>query len=162
MISIQNDDLVKENASLVVELSFLKNNESKNALKKENEDLKVKILNLEKIISKFTLGKEKLDAILFSQRSVYDKAGLGFNPSKKQKTLKIFFVKSSESTSSNITCFHCGGRGHIAYECNLKKSSIHNKVKNTHSRSRKMLVPKGTQGTNPQGPKQIWVPKVKN
>ncbi|GKU90881.1 hypothetical protein SLEP1_g4825 [Rubroshorea leprosula] len=82
-LSKQNEVLVKENASLNGEIASLKNEESNNALKKENEDLKRKVCDLENVISKFTLSKENFDSILKSQRSVYDKGGIGFDYSKK-------------------------------------------------------------------------------
>ncbi|GKV01708.1 hypothetical protein SLEP1_g14250 [Rubroshorea leprosula] len=128
-LSKQNEVLVKQNASLNGEIASLKNEESNNALKKENEDLKKgnedlkkenevlkrKACDLENVISKFTLSKEKFDSILKSQRNVYDKGGIGFDYSKKQKTFKTTFVRASQSYHPNVTCYCCGANGHFAY-----------------------------------------------
>ncbi|GKV22366.1 hypothetical protein SLEP1_g32246 [Rubroshorea leprosula] len=131
----QNEVLVKENPSLNGEIASLKNEESNNALKKENEDLKKgnedlkkenevlkkKAYDLENVISKFTLSKEKFDYILKSQKSIYDKGGIGFDYSKKQKTFKNSFVRASQSYHPNVTCYCCGANGHFAYVCPLKR-----------------------------------------
>ncbi|GLT45205.1 hypothetical protein SLA2020_190540 [Shorea laevis] len=189
-LSKQNEVLVKENASLNGEIASLKNEEVNDALKrknedlkkedealkkedevlrkenevlrkenevlrKENEDLKRKTCDLENVISKFTLSKEKFDSILKSQRSVYDKGGIRFDYSKKQKTFKTSFVRASQSFHPKVTCYCCGEKGHYAYACPLKRLIAQGKVK-------QIWVPKGTIRTNPQGPKQIWVPKIKN
>ncbi|GKU88706.1 hypothetical protein SLEP1_g2935 [Rubroshorea leprosula] len=167
-LSKQNEVLVKENASLNGEIASLKNEEFNNTLKKENEDLKKgnedlkkenevlkrKACDLENVISKFTLSKEKFDSILKSQRNVYDKGGIGFDYSKKQKTFKITFVRASQSYHVNVTCYCCGANGHFAFVCPLKRLIAQGKVK-------QIWVPKGTLSTNPHGPKQIWVPKIK-
>ncbi|GKU97219.1 hypothetical protein SLEP1_g10389 [Rubroshorea leprosula] len=44
--------------------------------------------------------------------------------------------------------------GHFAYVCPLKRLIAQGKVKH-------IWVPKGTLSTNPHGPKQIWIPKIK-
>ncbi|GKV42183.1 hypothetical protein SLEP1_g49620 [Rubroshorea leprosula] len=166
-LSKQNEVLVKENASLNGEIASLKNEESNNVLKKENEDakmenedlkkenevLKRKGCDLENVISKFTFSKEKFDSILKSQ-SIYDKGGIGFDYSKRQKTFKNSFVRASQSSHPNVTCYCCGANGHFAYVCPLKRLIAQGKVK-------QIWVPKGTLSTNPHGPKQIWVPKIK-
>ncbi|GKV11303.1 hypothetical protein SLEP1_g22568 [Rubroshorea leprosula] len=158
---LSNEVLVKENASLNGEIASLKNDESNKALKKENEDLKKenenlrkKVCDLENVISKFTLSKEKFDSILKSQKSVYDKGGIGFDYSKKQKTFKNFFVRVSQFSNPNVTCYCCNAKGHFAYACPLKRLIAQGKVK-------QIWVPKGTLSSNSQGPKQIWVSKIK-
>ena len=60
--------------------------------------------------------------ILENQKAVYDKAGLGYNPLKKQKYLKNIYVNSLSNKSSNITCFKCGRVGHKSYTCFFNKS----------------------------------------
>ncbi|GKV05413.1 hypothetical protein SLEP1_g17430 [Rubroshorea leprosula] len=134
-LSKQNGVLVKENASLNGEIAPLKNEESNNALKKENEDLKKenevlkrKACDFENVISKFTLSKENFDSILKSQRSIYDKGGIGFDYSKKQKTFKTTFVRASQSYHPSVTCYCCGANGHFAYACPLKRLIAQGKV----------------------------------
>ena len=51
-----------------------------NKFEKELNDLK-------KNLVKFTFGKNNLDIILWKQRCVFDKAGLGYNPKKSTKVL---------------------------------------------------------------------------
>ena len=91
--------------------------------------------------------------ILENQKVVYDKAGLGYNPLKKQKFLKNIYVNSSNNKFSNITCFKYGKIGHKSYTC------LSNKFLN--SNAKKIWVPKGTIATNQKGPKKAWVSKVK-
>ncbi|GKV48775.1 hypothetical protein SLEP1_g55568 [Rubroshorea leprosula] len=54
-LSKQNKILVKENASLIVEIASLKNEESSNALRKENENLKKKVCLVSKMKNKWYL-----------------------------------------------------------------------------------------------------------
>ena len=91
--------------------------------------------------------------ILDNQKAVYDKAGLGYNPLKKQKYLKNIYVNSSNNKFSNSTCFKCGRIGHKSYTCFSNKS--------VNSNVKKIWVPKGTIMTNQKGPKKAWVPKTK-
>jgi hypothetical protein len=51
-----------------------------NLLINENKELKLKVENLNKIMTNFTNGKKNLDNLLGSQRCVFDKAGIGYNP----------------------------------------------------------------------------------
>ena len=63
-----------------------------NLLINENKELKLKVENLTKILTNFTNRKKNLDNLLGSQRCVFDKAGVGYNPKIKKKTLsKIFY-----------------------------------------------------------------------
>ena len=49
----------------------------------KNLNLKNKIAKLKPIVEKFTLSSTKLQMILDNQKTVYDKANLGYNPLKK-------------------------------------------------------------------------------
>ena len=77
---------------------------------------------------------------LGSQRCVFDKAGLGYNPMIKQKEYQTFFVKDTPSSSSTPKIIYM-------FEGN--------------KRVKKIWVPKGTslERTNNRGPKMVWVPK---
>ncbi|KAK2966348.1 hypothetical protein RJ640_028507 [Escallonia rubra] len=80
-------------------------------LKSQLEDISTQKVNLEKEIedlnftlSKFTQGRENLDILLGKQRCVFEKSGIGYDPSKKQKDYKIFFNKSLASCSPFTLC----------------------------------------------------------
>ena len=90
--------------------------------------------------------------ILSNQRTIFNKAGLGFNLHKRQKLLKNFFVKSLSNTSSNVSYHYYGRLGHKAYLCNFRKLND-NKIK-------MIWIPKETITTNPKGPKKVWVSKI--
>ncbi|GAV79293.1 hypothetical protein CFOL_v3_22758 [Cephalotus follicularis] len=121
-----------------------------NDSKEENEKLKIKIDALKKTFSKFSNSSNKLDNLLGLQRCVFDKAGLGYEEMNNVKHFNNFFVKKFEP---KIVCNYCGRLGHISTSCSLRKNVCFGKT-------RKIWVPKGTYGTNMQGPKFTWVPKA--
>jgi len=63
----------------------------------ENENLKNEIVELKNSLSKFAKGKDKLDAILESQRSPSIKYGLGYSKFTQAPPSKTIFVKASSS-----------------------------------------------------------------
>jgi hypothetical protein len=114
-----------------------------NLLVNENKELKLKVENLTKILTNFTNGKKNLDNLLGSQRCVFDKAGIGYNPKIKEKHYQKFFI--NENLLKSPICKHCGKIGHNIHTCPMKN---------------KIWIIKGTTPpTNPRGPKKIWVPK---
>jgi hypothetical protein len=114
-----------------------------NFLINENKELKLKVENLTKILANFTNGKKNLDNLLGSQRCVFDKAGIGYNPKIKEKHYKKFFT--NENFLKFPICKHCGKIGHNIHTCPMKNM---------------IWIIKGTTpSTNPRGPKKIWVPK---
>ena len=84
---------------------------------------KEKIKDLKDSLAKFTLGKNNLDIILGKQRCVFDKAGLGYKPEKKQKMYKNLFASTQKTSSLFLTCFYCGKKGHSASTCYFRKNS---------------------------------------
>ena len=64
-----------------------------NLLVNENKKLKLKVKNLNKIVTNFTNGKKNLNNLLGSQRCIFDKAGIGYNPKIKGKTLSKILYK---------------------------------------------------------------------
>ncbi|KAH9743821.1 hypothetical protein KPL70_003436 [Citrus sinensis] len=66
-----------------------------NDLKNENEMLRKKRNELNKIVLKFTNGQKMLDNLLNSQKCVFDKSGIGYKPNLKQKFYKSYFVKNT-------------------------------------------------------------------
>ena len=119
-------------------------------LSKENSSLNDKILDLTKIVHKFTNGKKNFDMMLGGQKCVFDKGGIGYKSSIKQKYLKNYFVKASTSNTKH-TCTYCNQDGHTSFSCFVKK--------NTHFSVKQQWVPQSSK-TNPQGPKVKWVPKI--
>jgi hypothetical protein len=115
-----------------------------NLLVNENKELKLKVKNLNKILTNFTNGKKNLDNLLGSQRCVFDKAGIGYNPKIKEKHYQKFFI--NENFLKSPICKHCGKLGHNIHTCPMKNM---------------IWVVKGTTPpkANPSGPKKIWVPK---
>ena len=125
-------------------------------ISKENENLKEKIEDLNKIICKFTLGKMNFEKMMGTQRFGLQKVGLGYKSSKNNKYYKNYFVKAMSSYDANITCFHCNHKGHFQFSCPIKSKM--------NVGMKKVWVSKGTQvqyalSFNPLGPKLIWVPK---
>ena len=117
------------------------NTQDSNLLVNENKELKFKIEDLTKIVTNFTNGKKNLDNLLGSQRYVFDKVGIGYNPKIKEKHFQRFFV--NESFLNSPICKHCGKMGHNIHTCSIKKNMI--------------WIIKGTTPprTNPSGPKKI-------
>jgi hypothetical protein len=114
-----------------------------NLLINENKELKLKVENLTKILTNFTNGKKNLDNLLGSQRCVFDKAGIGYNPKIKEKYYQKFFI--NENLLKSPICKHCGKIGHNIHTCPMKNM---------------IWIIKGTiPPTNPRGPKKNWVPK---
>jgi hypothetical protein len=115
-----------------------------NLLVNENKELKLKVEKLNKILTNFTNGKKNLDNLLGSQRCVFDKAGIGYNPKIKEKHYQKFFI--NENFLKSPICKHCGKLGHNIHTCPMKNM---------------IWVVKGTTlpKANPSGPKKIWVPK---
>ena len=77
-------------------------------LEKEKDELQVKCANLEKIVLKFLKGEENLYKILGTQKTSFNKEGVGFNLFNKKKYYKNLFVKSTYPKSkASITCNYC-------------------------------------------------------
>ena len=144
----KNKELKLKNQSLVKQAEIL--SIEKFTLIQENQNFKDEINRLKSIVDKFTLSSNKLNMILDNQKAIYDKAGLGYKPLKKQKFLKDIYVNYSSYKSTNITCFKCGRIGHKSYTCLINK----------YANTKKIWVPKGTILTNLKGPKKAWVPKT--
>jgi len=91
------DELKNENESLKLEIDMLKKGKSidvSHDLEIENDCLKKKVETLMNDLANFTNGRDNLEKLLSSQRCVYDKAGLGYNPENKQKISKICLLEN--------------------------------------------------------------------
>ena len=90
--------------------------------------------------------------ILTSQKIVFLKVGLGFNPNNKQKFLKNFFTSSYSNATINITYFYYGRVRHKTYLCNFRK--LNGRL------VRKVQGPKKILVINPKGSKKASIPKM--
>ncbi|KAI9162206.1 hypothetical protein LWI28_024903 [Acer negundo] len=145
----KENDIWKEKSNVSNEREALKF-ENENLLK-ENEAHKKKAKYLNDIVIKFAIGQKFLEKLLCSQKCVFNKSGLGYNSSLKQKFYKKYFIKAS-TNESHVTCNYCNRLGHKSYACPIRL--------NTYIGMKKIWVPKATK-TNIQGPKMVWVPKDK-
>ncbi|XVF74106.1 hypothetical protein PTKIN_Ptkin13bG0033500 [Pterospermum kingtungense] len=106
-------------------------------LEKKNEELKKNFEVCQ--IKSDALEKENLDLKMKLEELL----------NEKQKTL-------NDSFNAKITkCAHCKFHGHSVSSCPIKRKAPY--------RIRQLWIPKGTRDivTNFQGPKAIWVPKIK-
>ena len=86
-------------------------------------------------LSKFMQSSLNLDNLLSCQKGVFDKAGLGYQKDENVVCYKDFFVPEKQ-----------------------KKYFIYKTTEHTKTDCPRGTKPKRT-GTNPKGPKLIWVPK---
>ena len=70
---------------------------------------------------------------------------------KRKHTYYKHVTRPPRKKHAFITCYECGRKGHIAFNCVFKVKS---------SSLKKIWVPKGSHIlTNTQGPIKVWVPK---
>ncbi|XP_058219533.1 uncharacterized protein LOC131330063 [Rhododendron vialii] len=154
-LSLEIDDLIEEKDILEEENESLRTSleKEKEYLKdiSKNESLEKQIDDLTNSLSKLTNGKESLDILLGKQMVSFHKAGIGYNPTQHKN---LFGKDVPPSSHSKLTCHYCGKIGHISPTCPMKGYSSSN--------AKKVWVPKNRINANLQGPKMIWVPKVKN
>ncbi|KAI5671131.1 hypothetical protein M9H77_11495 [Catharanthus roseus] len=82
-------------------------------------DLKKKVSDLTLSVEKFTKGKENFEKLLGSQRSPFDKNGIGYNGSNNFSR-QARFVKASSSLSQ-LCCTYFEKGGHKATKCFIKR-----------------------------------------
>ena len=92
---------------------------------KENELLKKKSNELNKIVLKFTSSQKNLEKLLNSKKCVFDKGGLGYKPNLKQKYYKNYFVKVTSLSDHKIICHYCNQNCHMKYRCPMKRNAYH-------------------------------------
>ena len=114
----------------------------------EIDFLKEKVLDYEKIICKFTKGKEVFEQMLGKQIAVFEKCGLGFEPQNDIKTKPKNIFKNKNN--SNLVCNYCNQNGHLRQSCHVRKS--------VYFGGKVMWIPK----TNLDGPFTKWVPRIEN
>jgi len=91
------------------------------------EILENKVHYLIKTADKLSKCKSNFETILSSQKCVFGKSGLGFNPQSKKNGISKPFSKVSEkqpiqkSKQPVVTCFYCMNRGHFVRFCKIRK-----------------------------------------
>ena len=75
-----NDKLIQENKCLKEHLELTN---EKDKVSKENQTLKEELKKVKPFVDKFTYSSEKLEMLLNNQRTVFNKAGLGYETQKK-------------------------------------------------------------------------------
>ncbi|KAI5654219.1 hypothetical protein M9H77_31406 [Catharanthus roseus] len=140
-LSNENSKLVYENKTLFESLEVLKKEkdfsklefqklilENKNLCEKvlslekcvvDYNDLKKKVSDLTLFIEKFTKEKKNFENFLGSQRSPFDKSGIGYNHTNTFSK-QTHFVKTSSSLS-HLCCTYCEKGGHKATKCLIKR-----------------------------------------
>jgi hypothetical protein len=91
-LKIKSQDSLEKRKVNDVETSSL-NTQDSNLLLNKNKRSKLQIED--KIVTNLTNKKKNLNKLLGSQRCVFDKAGIGYNPEIKEKRYKKFFMKDN-------------------------------------------------------------------
>jgi hypothetical protein len=149
-------DILKEKQVFVSKVSTYTpcENKKENIECNECNILKDKVEDLNNVLAKFTMGRDKLDIILGNQKGSYNKAGLGYQPKRDSLPFKRNFSPNKTSSRPFVKCFYCNKSGHTSSICNLRKNQYLN---NRWEGISNGTLPKA----NSQGPKMIWVPKAK-
>ena len=84
----------------------------------EHSKVKKELEKYKLIVDKFTYSFERLDMLLKNQRTVFNRTGLGYKPSNKQKTVENLFVKYTSNMQKSTVCYCCEKNGHKSYICN--------------------------------------------
>ena len=85
-----------------------------------------KVHYLVETVDKLSKGKSNFENVIASQRCVFGKAGLGFNPQHKQDRFSKSFLRKSEkqpivkTKQPVVTCFYCMKKGHSVRFCKMR------------------------------------------
>jgi len=132
----KNLELIYQNSSCKCDSSFYKNCESSQK----------KVLYLVKNVDTISKGKSNLEDVLASQKCVFGKSGLGFNPQSKNSGCSKPFSTITKNQSVKrskqpvVCCFYYMKKGHSVRFCRIRKFS----------------VPKGILKWVPKNPKVPW------
>jgi len=116
----ENQEMIYKNSSFKCDSTFCKNCES----------LEKKVHNLVKTVDKLSKGQSNFETILASQKCVFGKAGLGFNPHNKKryvsKPFSRFFEKQLIELSKQpvVSCFYCMKKGHYVRFYRVRNFSV--------------------------------------
>ena len=108
-----HQDLLKKFSALEIKTQVTSTNHAN--MIDEHSKVKKELEKYKLIVDKFTYSFEILDMLLKNQRAVFNRAGLGYKPSNKQKTVENLFVKSTSNMQKSIVCHCCGKNGHRSY-----------------------------------------------
>jgi len=112
-------EMIYKNSSCKCDSSFYENCES----------LEKKVHYLLKTVHKFSKGQSNIESVLASQKCVFGKVGLGFNPNSKNKyvskPLSSFFEKQLVVLSKQLVeiCFYCMKKGQTVRFCRVRRFS---------------------------------------
>jgi hypothetical protein len=121
-------DILKEKQVFVSKVSTYTpcENKKENIECNECNILKDKVEDLNNVLAKFTMGRDKLDIILGNQKGSYNKAGLGYQPKRDSLPFKRNFSPNKTSSRPFVKCFYCNKSGHTSSICNLRKNQYLN------------------------------------
>jgi len=94
------------------------------------ESIQKKVHYLVKIVDRFSKGQFNLEIVLTSQKCVFGKVGLGFNPHNKKiavsKPFSSFFEKQLIELYKQlfVSCSCCMKKGHSVRFCRVRKFSV--------------------------------------
>jgi len=115
--NFENLEMIYKNSSCKCDSSFFENCES----------LEKKVHYLLKTMDKFSKDQSNFEIVLASQKCVFSKVGLGFNPHSNNKSVlkpfSSFFEKQPIDLSKQpvVSCFYCMKRGHSVTFCRVRK-----------------------------------------
>jgi hypothetical protein len=166
----------KDMSKQIVEIRKNQNILECSKLKEENVLLKSKVSELENDLRKFFTSTKTFDNILGSQFGMFDKAGLGYRPFQKMKLYENFFLPQKQKKIQKYKCTFCHKEGHLEKFCFKKrdreqfllhKEHSHNNLRRKVYNPPRRRIPHKVISkharvnfTNPQGPKNLWVPKT--
>jgi len=79
-----------------------------------------------KTLTKFSMGKDNLEALLSSQNCAYDRVSIGYKLvfQNKVKQFKNLFSFKKSNTSPFTTCFYCMRNGHTIKNDKIRKFDV--------------------------------------
>ena len=173
VLSKTNKELLTKVQSLENEVARLKNESSQpkvvnpdfSKLKIDFDKTVIENDKLRSYIDKLGGGGKILSKILDSQREYVDRRGIGFEGSSNSSDLKlkskIVFVPSTSTQipSTKYSCTYCQKGNHVSHRCPIRKLCELGTLIPEWKKP-KWIIRSPSLRTNPQGPKQIWVPHL--
>jgi len=148
--------LETENEELKTELENIEKHKSDNC-KKSVLNYEICSKQLERIkylmstLTRFPLGRNYLDAMLGSQRSVLNREGIGYAEHENQLNSRLESRKLiNMSKPSSIVCFYCCKPGHTSNKCYFKNHGVPEGKYKWIAKNSNVL-------SNMKGPKFNWI-----
>ncbi|KAG9442374.1 hypothetical protein H6P81_018228 [Aristolochia fimbriata] len=104
-----------------LQIDAMKREEALKRQETQIEELQKELFSTQQILKKLEKGKGKLDEILSSGKTSYDKSGLGYTGSTSKR--QTMFVKEGSQLKrthkkfQSSGCYYCQDRGHIQTQC---------------------------------------------